>query len=109
MSKQQPTPRYSLTRGASAARALNATRKVSPLTLAVVMAATVEIENEERDIIARPGRYGTLYLLRSNVVPSHYYPVSFADGQYEYPPCDENTAYYLNKRIERYLQELAAA
>jgi hypothetical protein len=109
MSVYQPTPRRSASKGAALGRRLNATRTVSPLTLAVVMAATVEIENEERDIIARPGKYGVLYLLRSNTVPGRYFPVSYKDGQYEFPPCDKNTAYYLSKRIERYLQELVAA
>lgn len=76
MSKIQPTPRYSLTRGTSAARAINANRVPSPRALAVVAATTVEIEGESSDIIVRPGKHGVLILVRSTIAPTRCCPVN---------------------------------
>lgn len=109
MSKYQPNPRHSLTRGAAAARRLNANRRPAPLAVARVKAVTVDMgEHEERDIISRPGRTGVLYLVRSSLVPTHFYPVTWRSGQYEHTT-DERTAAKLIRQIETWLLDSAAA
>lgn len=72
MSKYQPNPRHSLTGGASAARAINAHRVPSLRALAEVIAVTVKIEGEKPDIIVRNGRFGTLYLACSAIIPTRF-------------------------------------
>lgn len=99
----QPTPRRSASKGAALGRRLNAQRTMA----ASLVAATVEME-DEREIIARPGKYGVLYLVRSQVVANRYYPVTCRDGIYQHTT-DETTAKRLIARIQAYLQELAAA
>ncbi|EFH86595.1 hypothetical protein [Ktedonobacter racemifer] len=109
MSRFQPTPRHSLTRGAAAAaaRAINAHRVPSLRALAEVIAVTVKIEGEKPDIIVRNGRFGTLYLPCSAITPTRFYAVNWTNGQHTFD-CDEVTGRHLVKRIEAYSQTLAA-
>ena len=99
----QPTPRKSFTKSAALGRRLNAQRTTSQS----VLVATVEILNESREVIVKPGKLGTLYLLRSTADATRYYPITCRDGVYETTVECERTNKRLISRLQAWLKSQA--
>lgn len=96
----QSTPRRSVAKQAALARRLNVVTHIAQH----VLDATIELEDEDREIIHRPGRYGDLFFVASRF-PGRYYPVNYRNGVWSCSAADPQR--YIGK-CQRYLLQAVA-